>query len=390
MGYQVEDVIKRAVADGEIAGMNLLIKRKDQDLIYVQEGYADIATKKPYNRDTINRIYSMSKPITAAAVMLLYERGQLSLNAPIEKFLPGFHNQFVLEDGKKVPVKRSCYVKDCLNMTSGLLYGGDNTNMASVEAQKVFDEIDQRLDTNRQMTTEEVCNRLGQSGLDFHPGEKWKYGTSADILGAVVEKVTEMSFGEFLKQELFIPLEMEDTGFYIPQEKQDRLSSVYQQTSDGLKLVQTRHLGMFYRKDKKPAFESGGAGLASTIDDYGKFAYMLLNHGNYQGRQILKPETVEFFTQGHQFPWAKEYMWRTWDSLAGHDYANLLRVSTDPAMGYYQTWQNEYGWDGWLGTYFCNVPSKSISILAGMQLVDAGGIDLMQRIRNVLITDSRI
>ena len=383
-GKLIEELLQKAVEEKKVAGVNLLVLKDQKEVMYAQAGYADINTKTAYSRDSINRIYSMSKPITAAAVMILVERGQLSLNTPIARILPGFENQKVWEDGKSVPVKRQMYVRDCMNMTSGLVYGGDTGNKASVETQELFDEIDKKLYTSEALTTEEIANRLGQCHLAFQPGDAWRYGTSADVLGAVVEKVSGVSYGEFLQNEIFEPLGMKDTGFYVPEDKRKRMPTVYEWCDEGIRECHTNHLGLRYYKEEKPAFESGGAGLASTLDDYARFASMLMNDGSLDGKRILSKDITHFFTKGQMLPWQKEYMWRTWDSLAGHEYANLMRKSTEPLRAYYHTWQDEYGWDGWLGTYFCNSPVNKVTILMGMQQTDAGALDLFQNIRNVM------
>ena len=387
----VEDLCRKAVEEQQVAGLNLLVLKNQKEVLYTQAGYADVEKKVPYDRDRINRIYSMSKPITAAAVMILIDRGQLSLNSPIAKFLPGFASPKVWENGKSVPAHRGIYVRDCMNMTSGLCYGGEVGCKASEETQELFDEIDRKLYTDEALSTVEIANRLGECHLAYHPGDGWKYGTSADVLGAVVEVVSGVPFGVFLEEEIFAPLGMKDTGFVVPKEKRDRMPTVYEWEDEvkqvGLKVCHTNHLGIRYLKDEKPAFESGGAGLASTLDDYALFANMLMKGGEWNGKRILSEETARFFVQGQMLPWQREYMWRTWDSLAGHDYANLLRKSTEPLRAYYQTWPNEYGWDGWLGTYFCNSPSNGVTILMGMQQTNAGGMDLFQEIRNVLMQE---
>ena len=381
---QIAKVLRDAVENHEVAGLNLLILKDGKEAFYSEAGYADIESEKPYTRDTIVRLYSMSKPVTAAAAMLLMERGQLDIGMPVDEILPAFQNQMVWENGKKVPVKRRMVVKDLLSMTSGLPYGGDLGNPASMEAQQVFDEINENLYSDHQMNTIEIAERLGRCGLAFHPGDAWRYGTSADVLGAVIETVSGKRFGTFLQEEFFEPLGMKDTGFYVPEEKQNRLASVYERTSDGMKFCHTDNLGIMYTQKMPPAFESGGAGLVSTIDDYAKFAAMLMNQGSYEGKQILAPATVRFFTGAKLTPWQQESFWRGWDSLAGYGYGNLMRIMEEPGMAYYQTWKGEYGWDGWLGAYFCNSPLNKTTILMTMQRKDAGVIEVTRRMRNVL------
>lgn len=379
---QLTGVLDRAIANGEIAGANLLILKDGEELVYTQSGYADVDGKRPYNRDTIFRMYSMTKPITAAAAMILMERGLLDIAQAVGDFLPAFREQFVWENGRKVPVRRNMLVKDLLSMTAGISYGGEDT--AGQEVWRIFEEVDAKLYGPEALTTVEIAEKLGQCGLSFHPGESWMYGTSADILGAVIEKVSGQRFGEFLEKELFRPLGMKDTAFYVPEEKRDRLAVVYETTPEGLKECPTNHLGIMYTLEKSPAFESGGAGLVSTLDDYAKFARMLLNNGRHEDKQIMQPQTVAFFTSGKLTPWQQDTLWRNWTTLTGYSYGNLMRVSVEPGMAHFQTWKGEYGWDGWLGAYFANSPANGVTVLMSYQRTNAGTIEVTRRMRNVL------
>ena len=304
--------------------------------------------------------------------------------AGMESFLPGFRNVQVWEEGRKVPARRSVRVRDLLSMTSGLPYGGNPASPSSVEVQKIFEEIDEKLYREDSLSTVEIANRIGQCGLDFHPGDSWEYGVSADVLGAIVEIVSGKRFGEFLKEELLDPLGMEDTGFYVPKEKQERLACVYEKRGVELKLYKGDHLGIMNAQKKKPAFESGGAGMVSTLEDYSRFAAMLLNGGEYGGKQILRPDTVNYMTGGKLLPWQQEAMWKKWETLSGFGYGNLMRIMVEPGMAYHQGVKGEYGWDGWLGAYFCNIPSEKISILLSFQRAGTGTIGVTRKLRNLL------
>ncbi len=379
---ELKGLLERAVCNNEIAGANLLILKDGKELVYTEAGYANIEEKRPFERNTISRIYSMTKPITSTAAMILMERGLLELGQPVSDIIEEFKNPMVWESGRLVPANKWILVKDLLNMTSGLSYGSDDA--AGHQVWRILEDVDARLYGDNPASTMEIVKRLGKNGLSFHPGDKWLYGMSADVLGAVIEKVSGMQYGEFLKKEIFEPLGMEDTAFYVPKEKQKRLADVYERTADGLKLIKTNHLGIKYTMDIPPAFESGGAGLASTIDDYSKFATMLMQKGSYNGRQILSPRTVEYMTNGMLTPWQQETVWRSWDGMYGYGYGNLMRVMREPSMAQFMTWKDEYGWDGWLGTYFCNSPSNKVTILLTCQRKDAGTMDVTKRIRNVL------
>ena len=342
---QIKNVIGNAINNNEIAGANLLIIKDGKEIFYHEDGLSDKQEKKPIQRDTIFRLYSMSKPITAAAVMILLERGEIDLYEPVSKYLSGFKNQMVDENGTLVPVKREANIKDLLCMTSGLVYGG--VTKAGRETEALFQELDQRLFGDTPMTTLEFINKLGNCPLFYHPGESWEYGTSADALGALVEVVSGMRFGEFLEKEIFKPLGMKDTGFFLPAKKRSRLAKTYAKDGNGGMILYTgNHLGIIHQMDREPAFESGGAGLVSTIDDYSKFSKMLLNGGSLNGVQILRPKTVEYMTNSSLTDKQQE-SFRSWNTLEGHSYGNLMRVMTDVSKAGSIGSLGEYGW-GWL------------------------------------------
>lgn len=343
LSQKLERLIETAVEKEEIAGANIVVIRDGQEMAFAAGGYADIEAGKKYERDTIARLYSMTKPVTSAAAMLLMERGLLDPGAFVEEFLPGFHNAIVASGGKLVPTVRPVRICDLLNMTSGLMYGGDVTSVCSMETEKLFDRIKEHLYLEDAMTTQEVANRLGLIPLQFQPGESFQYGTSADVLGAVIEVISGKTFGEFLKEEFFEPLDMKDTAFYVPENKQERLAKVYQRTEQGLELYTENHLGIMNAMKQVPTFESGGAGLVSTLDDYAKFAAMLLQEGSYQGKQILKPQTVHYMTNGSLMSWQQEVLDQCWEGIRGYTYANLLRIQKEPGKSPMFTSIGEYG-----------------------------------------------
>jgi CubicO group peptidase (beta-lactamase class C family) len=229
-------------------------------------------------------------------------------------------------------------------------------------------------------------NRLGKGALAFQPGTSWQYGTSADVLGAIIEVVSGQRFGEFLKKEIFEPLGMKDTGFWLPVEKRNRLAKTYADDGKGeLELYTGNHLGIVHQMDRDPAFESGGAGLVSTIDDYSKFAKMLMNKGNLDGIQILKPKTVNYLTTA-TLNAAQQKGFDTWLTLCGHSYGNLMRVMTDCSKAGDLGSPLEYGWDGWLGAYFNNCPDEDLTILFMMQKTNAGTTTLTRKLRNIILS----
>lgn len=378
---KLTNILERAVSEHQIAGANLLILHRGRELCYAQAGFADRERGRTFDRDIICRIYSMTKPVTAVAAMLLVERGLLDLGQNIGDILPEFNRLQVWENGKKVPARRNILVRDLLSMTSGLSYPGMDASGREVAA--VFEEGDRLLYSEKPLTTMEMAAKIAACGLAFHPGDQWMYGTSADVLGAVIEAVAGIPFGDFLQQEIFEPLGMVDTAFFVSAEKQHRLASVYERRGNGMDLKVTNNLNIPYTMHRQPAFQSGGAGLVSTVDDYSKLAQSLLGHGT----EILKPQTVAAMTNAKLLPWQQESLWRSWDSMSGYTYGSLCRILTEPGMAVLNGWEGEYGWDGWLGTYFCNSPKNDMTFLLFTQRIDAGTLEVTRKLRNVLAAE---
>lgn len=383
---QIKKALRTSIDNHELAGANLLVMHKGEELLYLGDGLADIEANLPIQRDSLFRLYSMSKPITAAAVMALYEGGMIDLSEPVSKFLPGFRNQQVAVDGKLVPAEREVTLHHLLSMTSGLVYGGEDPAGQATEA--VFAEVDARLLGEEPMETVELANRLGACPLAFQPGTDWRYGTSADVLGAVVEVVSGKRFGEFLRDAFFDPLEMRDTGFWLTEAHQNgRMAKTYIDNGpqDPMTLYAGNHLGIIHSMDRSPAFESGGAGLVSSLDDYARFGQMLINGGGWEGRQLLRPATVAYFgnsTLNQQ----QQPGFLTRFSMPGYSYGNLMRVLTDPGKAAVIGSPGEYGWDGWLGCYFCNCPQDKLTFLLMMQRKDSGTMAITRKLRNIVMS----
>ncbi len=370
------------VETGYVAGVNCMVLQHGRELAYYEAGYRDVAGSKKMTRDTIFRLYSMTKPVTSAAAMILLEEGKIDLLDPVSKFLPGFQDQYVIEKGVKVPVTKPATIQNLLNMTSGLVYPGEG-NPAEIRNTSLMEEIIAKLSTPEALKTVDIANRIGELPLAFMPGTTWQYGLSADVLGAVIEVVSGMSYGEFLKKRIFEPLGMQDTAFYVPAARQDRLAKVYRETEAGLVEEHFSHLGIQNTMEREPAFESGGAGLTSTIDDYARFTQMLLQKGEYQGKRILSPEAVRFMTTAHVSAQQQKGV-ETWESLAGYTYGNLMRIMTSPESAGGLGSLGEYGWDGWLGTYMMNDPAHDLTFLMMYQRTDSGTVGYSRKMRNVL------
>ncbi len=386
MDKQLEQTLKllvnQAVTNGETAGCSMMILKDGREIFYHQAGYADIETEKPICRDTLYRFYSMTKPMTAIAAMILLERGLLDLREPVETFLPGFRNQKVCENGILTTPVRPVLIRDLLDMTSGLSYPGDATETER-QVSALFTELDERLYSDHPMTTVELANRLGQCPLLFQPGSRWQYGTSADVLGAVIEVISGMSFGNFIKKNILDPLHMENTGFSVDPCKLHLLATAYEACESGFIPYRGNHLGIINAMDTPAAFESGGAGLVSSIDDYKTFTQMLLNEGEWNGVRILRPKTVRFLTSEGLDALQQDGL-KAWTDLTGYSYGNLMRILKKPGQAMSLGSEGEYGWDGWLGCYFSNSPKDKLTILFMHQKKDAGIIPTLRKARNLI------
>lgn len=379
---RMAEVLKNAVDERFIIGGNLLVLQNGKEMTYAEAGFSNERLGKPMRRDAIFRLYSMSKPITACAFMILMERGLVDLLEPVEKYLPAFKDQKVLTKDGLEKVHRPLQIRDLLGMNSGMCYGDPFTESGK-QSEAVFAEAISKMNTEEAIGTVELVSWLAKIPLRFHPGEDFMYGTSADVIGALIEVISGMRFGEFLKKEIFEPLEMKDTGFYVPEEKQDRLTTVYVLGHTDQEYTRS-HLCVSNDMKRPPAFESGGAGLVSTIDDYAAFATMLLNGGELNGVRILQPKTVEYFTTRKLSAQQQRSFDRDWQGLAGYSYGNFMRVLWNPERTMYTGFSMEYGWDGWLGPYFCNAPEEKITFLLMYQLTDTGTTELTRKLRNVL------
>ena len=376
---RVQGLLHSACQEKEIAGASFLFRDKNGDETFCAEGWADIENQRPIKRDTIFRLYSMSKPITAAAAMLALEQGLFDLADPVSRYLPGFRDQKVWENNSLVPAARETCLRDLLMMSSGLSYGGPSASGQQVQA--VFSEGLRRMYRDDAFTTQEMANRLGQCGLEFQPGTRWMYGVSADIMGAVIEVAAGCSFREFMKKGILEPMEMVDTDFYVPENKRERMAKTYypgtleEYTGDNL-MIQNR-------MERLPAFESGGAGLVSTMEDYSHFAQMLLQKGEWNGKRILSPRTVSYMTSPQLTE--PQRLSLPWQALFGYSYGNFMRILRAEGDSTGLAVAGEYGWDGWLGPYFINLPSENSTLLMMMQRVDSGTWRLSRRVRNVTL-----
>lgn len=373
----MDRLVQKEVAEGRVKGASALVLHRGKELYYGAFGEADAERGIPMRRDTIIRLYSMTKPVTAAAVMLLAERGDIDLWDPISKYLPCFAGQKVWRNSGEVPAERENTIYDLLNMTSGITYP-DGAHEPGRRMQVMVEENVRRRRAGGRVDTQEYMRGIASVPLCFQPGERWLYGFSADVLGGVIEAVSGMTFGEFLKKEIFEPLDMRDTGFFVPKDKKDRLAQYYDVTEDGVFTPHIdNHLGEYFGEDV--AFESGGAGLVSTLDDYSRFASMMVRGGEYNGKRILGNRTVAFMGQNRLDEGQRVSL--DWDSTRGYGYGCLMRVLIDQGAAGTVASPGEFGWDGWTGNYVSMNPAEELVILYFVQRCGADVLPTVRKLR---------
>lgn len=380
----IDRIMKQQVDAGQIAGAGYMLIQGGKERYFSTCGFADREKKTPIERDTIFRLFSMTKPVTAAAVMLLVERGELDLRDTVGQYLPAFWKQTVWNpDGEPLPVERATTVYDLLNMTSGIPYPENwpGCSPSGLLMDDLFRELKGGLAGGQRLTTREWIDRIAEVPLAFQPGERWMYGLSADVLGAIVEVVTGKRYGDFLREEIFEPLGMVDTGFYVPEDKLGRFAQNYVWNGEkrALEVYTDCNLGEYYGPDV--AFESGGAGLVSTMEDYSHFAQMLLRGGVYDGVRILGEKTVQFMRQDRLSP--KQKWAFCWDSNLGCGYGCLMRVLTDQGEAGTIGSLGEYGWDGWTGNYVTIDPADDMVMMYFIQRCGYSSTSALRKLRNV-------
>lgn len=376
-GKRVDRLLQKELEAGRVKGVSALVLHRGREIYCDSFGFADAERGIPMRRDTIIRLYSMTKPVTAAAVLLLAERGELDLLDAVADYLPCFRKVRVWDEKQgELPAERNITVLDLLNMTSGITYPDEATEPGR-RMQSVVEGFVERRKKGERVDTQEYARGIASVPLLFQPGEKWHYGFSADVLGALVEAVSGKSYGAFLREEFFEPLDMPDTGFFVPGNKLARFAQAYDATEAGLVPHTGSHLGEYYGEDV--AFESGGAGLVSTLDDYSHFAGMLTHKGIYGEKRILGRKTVEFMTRNHLTE--KQRSTYDWDSVRGYGYGCLMRVLTDQGAAGSNASPGEYGWDGWTGNYVTMDPAEDLVLLYFIQRCGAGTTQTVRRLR---------
>src|SRR6267154_3064648 len=355
---QLRSGMKELVDQGRLAGVVTMISRHGKVVEFDAAGKRDVAANAPMQKDSIFRIYSMSKPITGVAMMMLFEEGKWQLNDPVAKYIPEFADLKVYgtDANGNVVMKDQVHpvtMRELMSHTGGFTYGFiSNTPVDKLQREADVLNVDN--------TLEEMIKRVAKLPLNAQPGSEFHYSISVDIQGYIVQKLSGMPFEEFLEKRIFKPLGMVDTAFYVPKEKLNRFAEFYSYDKDGKLQVVGVKDGLNHDFSAKPTLPSGGGGLVSTATDYMRFCQMLLNGGQLDGVRILSPLTVELM---HTNELAPSVPILAPGARFGPDFA----IYTDPvaAGGYYG--KGSYWWGGAAGTWFWIDPVNDLIVLGMIQ-----------------------
>ncbi|THD61688.1 MAG: class A beta-lactamase-related serine hydrolase [Phenylobacterium sp.] len=383
----MDDYMAKVVSDGRVAGMTTLLARHGKVVEFKTYGKTSLETGEAMPKDEIFRIYSMSKPLTGVAMMILFEQGKWRLDDPVTRYVPEFKNLKVMveadKDGnitKTEPMKRPPTMREIMSHTAGFGYGlGD---------EHPVDKLYRSKQVLGSTGLHQMIERTAEIPLMYQPGTSWSYSSAVDIQGYIVEKLTGKTLGQFLQENVFGPLKMKDTAFYTGPEKATRLAAVYVAERGQTKIHEASDL--FGQKmpdySKPPAMESGGGGLTSTTMDYARFCQMMLNKGELDGVRVLSPASIELMdtnviphnvlvttngTSGIRFNEAVGF---------GLDF----QVDNDPRRAGSLEGKNTMSWGGAAGTWFWIDPTNDVLFVGMIQRMGGtGGDDLGTQARTL-------
>ena len=396
---RISSWLSQQISQERLSGCSVLIGRRGGVTYFESAGKADQELGKPFKRDTIVRIFSMTKPITTIAAMMLYERGEFQLDDPVSKYLPEFGETPVwrgAEIEEVEPQKSPMLVRHLMTHTSGLTYGFMQSN--PVDECYRQERIDFQGDRE---TLAETVERLAQIPLLCQPGSQWNYSVSTDVLGRLVEVWSGQTLEEFMTGEIFVPLHMLDTGFSVPTDKRERFSALYSPLQGGggmgsigslaqsdtaqrkgLKLEESYNDSAYF---KAPRNFSGGGGLVSTIDDYALFCQMLMNGGELDGQRLLGRKTVEHMRLNHlpnnnDMAAMGQPVWSE-TNYDGIGFGLGFAVVLDPAKASIVASVGEHHWGGAASTFFWLDPLEDLFVVFFTQLIPSSTYPIRRELR---------
>jgi CubicO group peptidase (beta-lactamase class C family) len=375
------------IEPGRLAGCQIAIARHGH-LAYARSfGLMDRERGTPVREDAIWRVYSMTKPITSVALMMLYERGLFQLDDPVARFVPAWRGQRVWVSGRGAemvtePAQRPATIRDLLRHTAGLTYGGLGPGALPVDALYKAEKVHRPGSTDSMAT---FLEKLGRIPLAYQPGTAWMYSLATDACGALVEVISGRPFADFLREEIFEPLGMIDTAFQVPADKLGRLAANYRQAPGRPPSLEDDPAASRYARE--PGFKSGGGGLVSTTADYLRFCEMLRRGGELDGARILGPRTVELMHMNH-LPGGAEAarIAHPGDVVGvapgtgfGLGFATTLDPVRSGGLG-----ACDYYWGGAASTLFWVDPKEDLAVVFMTQLLPSETIDIRGPLKNLV------
>jgi len=361
---RIDATLKSFVDSGKIAGVSALVFEKNKEVYYNAFGYADREAKIPMDRNTIVRIYSMTKPVTGTALMMLYEKGAFQLDDPLSKYAPEFADMKVYKgvdaSGNLIlePVKRPITIRDLTRHTAGFATSTDLPTELSELVSKTNA-------MNQNNTLSEMAKKLASLPLLFHPGDQWAYGPSVDVQAYLVERISGKPFDQYLQENIFDPLGMTNTRYVVPENDRKKLAAMYRTSNSGQLTHVPDDENTFNIKDWP--LKPGGFGLTSTLDDYMKFARMLVNNGKLGKATILKPETVKLMATNQLSESITQRMWLPSKGQVGFGIDFAVRLRSPASKEENNGVVGEFFWDGAASTLFWVDPVNEITAVLFVQ-----------------------
>ncbi len=359
---RLDATLQSFVTDSMVAGASALIIEKGEEVYFNAAGYADREASVLMARNTIVTIYSMTKPITGVTLMTLYENGDFQLEDPLSKYAPEFTNMQVVtgltESGEMIldSANRAITIADITRHTAGF----------SRRSDLGLDSLAGNADLlNFETTLSDMAYKLSKIPLGYQPGQRWEYGISVDVQAYIAEKLAGKPFDEYMREVVLDPLGMSETSYFVSEEKRSRVAAIYQRTDSGLFRVPDENVHTLNYQDwpMKP----GGWGLKSTIDDYMKFAQMLLNEGTYNGNTILNPESVKLMATNH-LPAVEDSLWLKSKGRVGFGIDFAVRTEPPQSPEEKNGVVGEFFWDGAASTLFWVDPKNELTVVLFVQI----------------------
>jgi CubicO group peptidase (beta-lactamase class C family) len=370
---RLHEAMQRPVEDKSLAGVVTLLMRHGKLVEERSYGVKDFASGAPMTDDTIFRIYSMTKPVTGVAMMILYEEGKWHPSDPISKFIPEYADLRVFQgtdaNGEMMTARPAHppTMAELLTHTAGFTYG--------LFGSTPVDKLYMARNCFGAAGLHDMAKCFGGLPLLFQPGSKWVYSVSMDIQGYIIEKLSGKPLPEFMDERLFKPLRMTDTAFFVPQEKRARFATLYSGSPDGKLIVTGAPSGERADFVAVPRAPSGGGGLVSTARDYARFAQMLLNHGELDGARILSPATVDLMTANHLSPklMTGEFSIGNAVMRPGHGWGYDIAVINDPLTADEVVGKGTFYWEGAAATWFWIDPANDLLFVGMTQRMYGNG-----------------